>query len=146
MCGIAGIISKNLDLRGERECIYKISRSLKMRGPDAAGEYVERGAALIHRRLAVIDVKNGAQPMSFENLVIVYNGELYNTEELRQELKNSGYSFETDCDTEVVLKAYHKWKKDCGVHFNGIFAFAVYDKSDGSVFLCRDRIGVKPLY
>ena len=146
MCGIAGIISRNIDLRGERECIYKISRSLKMRGPDAAGEYVERGAALIHRRLSVIDVKNGAQPMSFENLVIVYNGELYNTEEIRQERKNSSYSFETDCDTEVVLKAYHKWKKDCGVHFNGIFAFAVYDKSDGSVFLCRDRIGVKPLY
>ena len=77
MCGIAGIISKGLDLRGERECIYKISRSLKMRGPDAAGEYVERGAALIHRRLAVIDVKNGAQPMEYlyqgEKYIIVYN-------------------------------------------------------------------------
>lgn len=146
MCGIAGIISSNIDLREERECIYKMSRSLKMRGPDAAGEYVERGAALIHRRLAVIDVENGAQPMSFENLVLVYNGELYNTDEVRDELKIYGYEFATACDTEVVLKAYHKWRKDSAKHFNGIFAFAVYDRSDKSLFLCRDRIGVKPLY
>lgn len=146
MCGIAGIISSNIDLRGERECIYKISRSLKMRGPDAAGEHIERDAALIHRRLAVIDIENGAQPMSFENLIIVYNGELYNTDEIRNELKACGYTFDTACDTEVVLKAFHKWRKNSAKHFNGIFAFGVYDKSDKSLFLCRDRIGVKPLY
>lgn len=146
MCGIAGIISQNIDLRAERECIYKISRSLKMRGPDAAGEYVERDVALIHRRLAVIDVEKGAQPMSFENLVIVYNGELYNTDEVRNELKAFGYAFDTECDTEVVLKAYHKWREACAAHFNGIFAFSVYNKTDKSLYLCRDRIGVKPLY
>ncbi len=146
MCGIAGLISENIDLRGERECIYKISRSLKMRGPDEAGEYIERGAALIHRRLAVIDVEKGRQPMHFENLVIVYNGELYNTEEVRSELKGFGYEFNTECDTEVVLKAYHKWKEACAEKFNGIFAFAVYNKSTKELFLCRDRIGVKPLF
>ena len=146
MCGIAGIISSNIDLRDERECIYKMSRSLKMRGPDASGEYIEKDVALIHRRLAVIDVENGAQPMSFENLIIVYNGELYNTEETRNELKACGYDFNTSCDTEVVLKAFHKWKEDSAKHFNGIFAFAVYDKVKRELFLCRDRIGVKPLY
>ncbi len=146
MCGIAGMISSGIDLRGERECIYKMSRSLRMRGPDAAGEYVERDVALIHRRLAVIDVEKGAQPMSYENYIIVYNGELYNTDEIRVELKSLGYAFNTTCDTEVVLKAYHKWGEKSAEHFNGIFAFAVYDKRDKSLFLCRDRIGVKPLY
>lgn len=146
MCGIAGIISSNIDLRGERECIYNISRSLKMRGPDASGEYIEKDVALIHRRLAVIDIKNGAQPMSFDGLTLVYNGELYNTDEIRSELKSCGYCFDTACDTEVVLKAFHKWGADSAKRFNGIFAFAVYCSKEKSLFLCRDRIGVKPLY
>ncbi len=146
MCGIAGILSDSIDLRGEREAIWRISRSLRMRGPDAAGEYVKRNVALLHRRLAVIDVERGAQPMRFGNYIIVYNGELYNTDEIRQELLHSGYRFETSCDTEVVLKAYHKWREKSPEKMNGIFAFAVYDEQENSLFLCRDRIGVKPLY
>lgn len=146
MCGIAGIISRNLDLREERECLYRMSRSLKMRGPDAAGEVVETDAALLHRRLAVIDPEGGAQPMRFGDIIIVYNGELYNTDELKSELKAKDYSFETDCDTEVVLKAYHCWGDACAERFNGIFAFAVYHQKSKDLFLCRDRIGVKPLY
>ena len=146
MCGIAGILSDNIDLRSERECIWKISNSLKMRGPDSRGEYVEKSAALIHRRLAVIDVKRGAQPMSFGPYTIVYNGELYNTAEIRSELESHGYHFDTDCDTEVVLKAFHMWRERSAERFNGIFAYGIYNNENSELFLCRDRIGVKPLY
>ena len=146
MCGIAGILSENFDLRDEKECIWKISNSLRMRGPDSRGEFVEKSAALIHRRLAVIDVERGAQPMSFGAYTIVYNGEIYNTAEVRRELESLGYIFETDCDTEVVLKAFHMWKERSAEKLNGIFAYGIYNNEDNSLFLCRDRIGVKPLY
>lgn len=146
MCGIAGILSDKIDLRDAGEMIWRISNSLKMRGPDARGEIVCRDYALIHRRLSVIDVENGAQPMHFGKYTIVYNGELYNTEELRNELKNYGYTFDTECDTEVVLKAYDKWKEKSALKFNGIYAYAILDKDSHELFVCRDRIGVKPLY
>lgn len=146
MCGIAGILSDKIDLRDAGEMIWRISNSLKMRGPDARGEIVCRDYALIHRRLSVIDVENGAQPMHFGKYTIVYNGELYNTEELRNELKNYGYTFDTECDTEVVLKAYDKWKEKSARKFNGIYAYAILDKESHELFVCRDRIGVKPLY
>ncbi len=146
MCGIAGILSDSIDLRNEKESIFKISRSLKMRGPDAKGEYVLPDAALIHRRLAVIDVENGAQPMRFGKYTIVYNGELYNTAEVRHELESLGYEFDTDCDTEVVLKAFHMWHERSAEKFNGIFAYGIYNEESKELFLCRDRIGVKPLY
>ena len=146
MCGIAGILSDKVDLREKRECIFKMSRSLRMRGPDAKGEYIMPDAALIHRRLAVIDVENGAQPMRFGKYTIVYNGELYNTDEVRAELEKHGYEFETTCDTEVVLKAFHMWRERSAERFNGIFAYAVYNEESKELFLCRDRIGVKPLY
>ena len=109
MCGIAGILSSSIDLRAEKPVIEKMSLSLKMRGPDGKGEYVDRNIALIHRRLAVIDVEKGAQPMRFGNYIIAYNGELYNTDEVRDMLKSFGYTFDTHCDTEVVLKAFDKW-------------------------------------
>lgn len=146
MCGIAGILSKKTDLKYKDAMIWKISNSLKMRGPDAHGEYVEHDAILIHRRLSVIDVEKGQQPMKFGRYIIVYNGELYNTDEIRQELINCGYTFDTSCDTEVVLKAYDKWKEKSAEKFNGIYAYAVYDTLEKELFLCRDRIGVKPLY
>ncbi len=146
MCGIAGILSDKIDLRDAGEMIWRISNSLKMRGPDARGEIVCRDYALIHRRLSVIDVENGAQPMHFGKYTIVYNGELYNTEELRNELKNYGYTFDTECDTEVVLKAYDKWKEKSALKFNGIYSYAILDKDSHELFVCRDRIGVKPLY
>ena len=150
MCGIAGILTNEFDLREKKEVIKNVSDSLKMRGPDAFGEYldntVSQSVALIHRRLAVIDVENGAQPMKFGNYVIIYNGEMYNTFEVKSELESYGYEFDTSCDTEVVLKAFHKWKEESVKKFNGIFAYAVYDEKSGEVFVCRDRIGVKPLY
>ncbi len=146
MCGIAGILSKDIGNEKNRPLIESISESLKMRGPDAEGKYTEPNAVLIHRRLAVIDVENGSQPMTFGNYTICYNGEIYNTEEIRQSLINYGYSFDTHCDTEVVLKAFHKWKEKSFELLNGIFAYAIWDSKNKELFLCRDRIGVKPLY
>ncbi len=146
MCGIAGILSASIDLRGQKPLIESISNTLKMRGPDAKGEYVTADTALIHRRLSVIDPENGAQPMRFGKYIIVYNGEIYNTDEVRDELKSYGYSFDTHCDTEVVLKAYDKWQEESVKKLNGIFAYAVYDEKDRELYIARDRIGVKPLY
>lgn len=146
MCGIAGILTPSIDLRAEKPLIEKISNTLKMRGPDAKGEYLTPDTALIHRRLSVIDPENGAQPMHFGKYVIVYNGEIYNAHEVREELKSYGYKFDTHCDTEVVLKAFAKWKEGSVKKLNGIFAYAVFDKEEKSLFLTRDRIGVKPCY
>lgn len=146
MCGIAGILSDSIDLREQDEMLWKISNSLRMRGPDARGEYIKRDVALLHRRLSVIDVASGAQPMRFGKYIIVYNGEIYNTDEIRSELRYHGYSFDTTCDTEVVLKAYHMWREESAKRLNGIFAYGVYDVEEKELFLCRDRIGVKPLF
>ena len=146
MCGIAGILSSDIDLRQEKEMLWRVSDSLKMRGPDARGEYITRSVALIHRRLSVIDPEKGVQPMRFGKYIIVYNGEIYNTDEIRRELRFHGYVFETDCDTEVVLKSFHLWQERCAEKLNGIFAFSIYNMDSEEVFLCRDRIGVKPLF
>ncbi|MDD6672633.1 MAG: asparagine synthase (glutamine-hydrolyzing) [Eubacteriales bacterium] len=146
MCGIAGILSSDIDLRQEKEMLWRVSDSLKMRGPDARGEYITRSVALIHRRLSVIDPEKGVQPMRFGKYIIVYNGEIYNTDEIRRELRFHGYVFETDCDTEIVLKSFHLWQERCAEKLNGIFAFAIYNMDSEEVFLCRDRIGVKPLF
>ncbi|HIW84933.1 MAG TPA: asparagine synthase (glutamine-hydrolyzing) [Candidatus Eubacterium faecipullorum] len=146
MCGIAGMLSKDIDLRERRTLIKNISDSLKMRGPDGYGDFTKPYVSLIHRRLAVIDPERGAQPMTFGKYTIVYNGEIYNTEEIRNELTAAGYSFDTHCDTEIILKAYHLWKEESCKKLNGIFAYAVWDDEVKELFLCRDRIGVKPLY
>lgn len=127
-----------------------MSEALSRRGPDEHGEYIRRHGALLHRRLSVIDPQGGKQPMSTlyegEKYTIVYNGELYNTEELRADLQAAGFSFGTHSDTEVLLKAYCYYKEQCVYKLNGIYAFAVYEESSERLFLCRDRIGVKPLF
>lgn len=146
MCGIAGLIQSGVDLSGRKSLLEKMSESLKMRGPDGAGSYISGSTALLHRRLAVIDIENGAQPMYFGKYVIIYNGELYNTQEIKKELEEKGHRFDTNCDTEVVLKAYAQWGEKSAEKLNGIFAYAVYDKEEKSLFICRDVIGVKPLY
>ncbi len=146
MCGIAGMLCNSIDLREESEMIWRMSDSLKMRGPDAKGEYISKNAVLIHRRLSIIDPENGTQPMRFGKYIIVYNGEIYNTEEVRRELRFHGYVFDTACDTEVVLKSFHLWQERCAEKLNGIFAFAIYNTDSEELFLCRDRIGVKPLF
>lgn len=150
MCGIAGWIEKNSEMSERMNVLNGMSQTLDRRGPDENGIYVNKDTALIHRRLVVIDRENGKQPMAvnYEGVtyVIVYNGELYNTDSLREELKADGFHFRGHSDTEVILKTYIKYGKKCGEKLNGIFAFAVFNSSDRSVFLCRDRIGVKPLF
>lgn len=146
MCGIAGWADFR-ETYTDRSGIMKTMReSISSRGPDAFGDYADRLCSLSHRRLSVIDVENGAQPMSFGDYTIVYNGELYNTEDIRSELITGGCSFSTRSDTEVLLKAYVTWGKDCLYKLNGIYAFAVWDSKRETLFMARDRVGVKPFF
>lgn len=150
MCGIAGWINWERDLSQQEQVVLKMADTLTPRGPDAAGFYKIPHALLGHRRLSVIDPLRGTQPMTRKakqnTFTIVYNGELYNTLELRSELITRGYGFETHCDTEVLLYAYIEWGEECLERLNGIFAFAVLDEKAEKIFLARDRFGVKPLF
>lgn len=146
MCGISGMIG----LESEAETVARMLRTMGRRGPDSSGVYRSADTVLLHSRLAVIDPQGGRQPMELtfgqETYVIVYNGEVYNTEELRALLLRSGHSFLGHSDTEVVLHAYAEFGGDCVNHINGIFAFAVWEEKRKRLFLARDRIGVKPLF
>lgn len=145
MCGIAGAISFIEDMRDDMKTYENVQKSMIRRGPDQRGMVISREAALIHTRLAVIDIEGGRQPMSFGDYTIVYNGELYNTDDIRRELE-SDFGFTTHSDTEVVLKAFIRWGEDCVEKLNGIFAFVIYDNAQRRAFIARDRIGVKPLF
>ncbi len=146
MCAIAGMI----DLPCAEETKRKMLATMYRRGPDDNGVYQKNGVTLLHARLAVIDINRGKQPMSFscngENYTIVYNGELYNTDELRRELIASGHEFMSHSDTEVVLHAYVQWGQGCLERFNGIFAFGVWEEKAKQLFIARDRMGVKPFF
>ena len=150
MCGIAGWIEKDSNMAMRTAALNAMSQMLERRGPDENGLYINGDTALIHRRLAVIDIENGKQPMAAGvdgvTYVIVYNGEIYNAPDLREELRADGFHFRGHSDTEVVLKTYIKYGDKCPEKLNGIFAFAVFRSDDRSVFLCRDKIGVKPLF
>lgn len=147
MCGICGVF----DFTGASvhpELVRKMSAALAHRGPDGDGHYISGQVGLGHRRLSIIDLAGGAQPMANEDdtLQIVFNGEIYNYIELREDLLKRGHIFRTDSDTEVILHAYEEWQFDCLSRFNGIFAFAIWDISRKRLFLARDHLGVKPLY
>jgi len=150
MCGITGWIDYKRDISIHNDILEAMTETLINRGPDAGGTYVSKNALLGHRRLAVVDIVGGKQPMSRtignKEFVLVYNGELYNTEDIRRELLNLGYSFRGHSDTEVLLVSYIEWGQKCVDKFNGIFAFAVWDSQDKTLFLARDRFGVKPLF
>ncbi len=150
MCGIAGWIDHKRNLADKSSVIEAMTRALSRRGPDAEGLWVSRQALLGHRRLVVVDPEGGGQPMSLSwggtTYILVYNGELYNTEDLRAELLDLGHTFRGWSDTEVLLHAYAEWGRDCVKKLNGIFAFAVWDQEKHQAFLARDRIGVKPLF
>ena len=150
MCGIAGYITfDNHDPQKEKMRIQRMTKALAHRGPDADGFYVDTTAALGHRRLSIIDRSGGSQPMALsakDTLIIVYNGEVYNFLEIREELKIRGHQFSTRSDTEVILVAYLEWGKDCVKKFNGMFAFAIWNVETKTLFLGRDRVGKKPLY
>lgn len=146
MCAIAGCINLPLD----KAVIQKMLETMSRRGPDGRGVFRTEGCTLLHTRLAIIDPQGGKQPMSLEfggeGYTLVYNGELYNTWEVRRELERLGHTFQGHSDTEVVLHGYAQWGKDCVDRFNGIFAFAVWQQKAKKLFLARDRIGVKPLF
>lgn len=150
MCGIAGWVDWRRDLTGERHTVEAMGRTLSHRGPDDEGFWMSERAGLAHRRLIVVDPAGGCQPMVRRQggkvFVIVYNGELYNTTELRRELQARGHSFDSYSDTEVLLVSYIEWGPGCLSRLNGIFAFAVWSEADQSLFLARDRLGVKPLF
>ena len=146
MCAIAGV----LDLSVDPQTLDKMLSTMVRRGPDGSGICRENGCTLLHTRLAIIDPDGGQQPMSLtwggSTYHMVYNGELYNTEEIRQELGSLGHMFLGHSDTEVVLHSYAQWGRGCVDRFNGIFAFAIWEKERERLFIARDRIGVKPLF
>jgi asparagine synthase (glutamine-hydrolysing) len=148
MCGIAGIY----DLRGGRPIdlalLVAMRDSIRHRGPDGEGVHVEPGVGLGHRRLSIIDVAGGQQPLYNEDgsVALVYNGEIYNYRGLVDELRSRGHVFRTHCDTEVVVHAWEEWGEASVERFNGMFAYALWDRNRGKGFLARDRVGIKPLY
>ena len=147
MCGIAGIVSLGAQSVDESDidALGKMAASLSTRGPDGSGTLIRDSIAFAHHRLAVRDIENGKQPWSANQCALVYNGEIYNDDELRHQLAND-YQFKTNCDTEVVLASYLRWGRDCLKRLRGMFAFALYDFRSRTFWMVRDRFGVKPLY
>ncbi len=150
MCGITGWVDWERNLSQEVPTLLAMTRTLANRGPDADGYWVSGHVAFGHRRLVVVDPAGGAQPMTRcagdACYTLIYNGELYNTEDLRQELIARGHNFRSRSDTEVLLIAYMEWGRECVTRLNGIFAFAVWNEREQTLFLARDRLGVKPLF
>lgn len=150
MCGIVGMVNWEYDLTLQKEVLIGMTNTLIPRGPDAEGYWVCPRVAFGHRRLIVVDPQGGRQPMIRKRgeytFTLIYNGELYNTQEIRQELISRGYSFEGHSDTEAVLLSYLEWGPSCVERLNGIFAFGIWDSKEEQLFIARDRLGVKPLF
>jgi asparagine synthase (glutamine-hydrolysing) len=147
MCGITGILRTD-GAPADRGLVERMTACIKHRGPDGAGLHMDREVGLGHRRLSIIDLEGGSQPIFNEDstIAVVFNGEIYNFVELRQELEQCGHVFRTSSDTEVIVHGYEQWGTDCVRRFNGMFAFAVWDSRRRRLFLARDHLGVKPLY
>ena len=150
MCGFVGFVDYKHDTKNYKNILLQMNNTISKRGPDEDGFYINKNVALAHKRLIVIDPEGGKQPMkeaySFGEYTIVYNGQIYNTKELKQELEENDFSFNTHSDTEVLLKSYIHFGKDVVRHLNGIFAFAVWNTKTNELFLTRDHFGVKPLF
>ena len=150
MCGITGWVAFRRDLRAEHVAVDAMTETMACRGPDDRGTWVAEHAALGHRRLAIIDLPGGRQPMSADTpngpVVLVYSGEAYNFTELRKELVGRGHRFATDSDTEVVLHAYLEWGEAFAERLNGMYAFAIWDSRENKLVMVRDRMGIKPFY
>ena len=148
MCGIAGEL--RFDGRpADAEVVRSMLPCLESRGPDGEGLFARDAVAFGHRRLKIIDLSDaGRQPMTDDQLglTLVFNGCIYNYQQLREELRGHGYTFFSTSDTEVILKAYHRWGADCVQRFLGMFAFAIVEHDSGTVTLARDRLGIKPMY
>lgn len=150
MCGIAGWVNLRNNISGQAAIVKAMADTLSNRGPDAEGMWTSAHAIFGHRRLTVVDPAGGSQPMirqqGCRSYIIIYNGELYNTLDLRRELETKGHTFSSNSDTEVLLISYMEWGPECVEHLNGIFAFGIWSEKDESLFLARDRFGVKPLF
>ncbi|MER7400373.1 asparagine synthase (glutamine-hydrolyzing) [Streptomyces sp. NPDC000151] len=150
MCGIAGWVAYQRDLRSEQDTVDAMTQTMSCRGPDDAGTWVQGPAALGHRRLAIIDLPGGRQPMTVDTpdgpVAMVYSGEAYNFSELRKELAARGHRFTTDSDTEVVLHGYLEWGEAVAERLNGMYAFAIWDSREQKLVMIRDRMGIKPFY
>jgi asparagine synthase (glutamine-hydrolysing) len=148
MCGISGFFHFQKEISAEAGVVKRMTNVISHRGPDGDGFYVKQNIALGHRRLAIIDLSTGHQPMYSDDrkIVLVFNGEIYNYIELREELIRLGNKFTTTSDTEVIINAYRTWGVECQNKFNGMWAFALWDEAVGRLFISRDRIGEKPLY
>ena len=150
MCGITGWVAFDRDLAQERTVIDAMTETMSCRGPDASGVWTDRNATLGHRRLAVIDIPGGAQPMSVStpngDVAMVYSGEVYNFKELRDELRKRGEKFVSSSDTEVVLRGYLQWGEALADRLNGMYAFAIWDSRVRKLVMIRDRMGIKPFY
>ncbi|MDB2363534.1 asparagine synthase (glutamine-hydrolyzing) [Flavobacteriales bacterium] len=147
MCGIAGILNFN-NSPIDKTALKRMGDIMLHRGPDEYGEYIDNNVGLIHQRLSIIDLSSGQQPMYSNDgkYVIVFNGEIYNFQEIRDRLRAKNYSFQTNSDTEVVLKSFIEWGEDCVNEFNGMWAFAILNTENKQLFLSRDRLGEKPLF
>lgn len=148
MCGVAGILHFSREREASYSVIKKMTDKITYRGPDGEGFFLNKNLAFGHRRLSIIDLNTGTQPMFSDDksLVLIFNGEIYNYIELREELKKYGYKFQTASDSEVIIKAYQKWGVECQNKFNGMWAFALWDDKKQELLLSRDRIGEKPLH
>ncbi len=148
MCGIAGIVKFDPRERAEEHRLARMRDALTHRGPDGEGLMVEGPVGLAHRRLAIVDVQAGRQPMCNEDgsVFVVYNGEIYNHAELRPGLEASGHRYRSRCDTETILHLYEEEGVDAVERLHGMFAFAIWDRSRQRLLLARDRLGIKPLY
>ncbi len=148
MCGIVGMINLNGAAEINRELLHTMNQTQVHRGPDEGNLHIESGVGLGHRRLSIIDLSTGQQPLANEDgsVIVTYNGEIYNFNDLRDELLVCGHHFKTHSDTEVIVHAWEQWGTDCVNRFRGMFAFAVWDRNKQEVFLARDRLGIKPLY
>lgn len=150
MCGIVGIINYTKDISNQHYIISDMNQSIAKRGPDEQGYFMDKHVNFGHKRLIVIDPEGGKQPMTAtvhdNTYTIVYNGQIYNANDLRKELEENGFYFEGHCDTEVLLKAYIYWGHEVVNKLNGIFSFAVWNHNNEELFLARDHFGIKPLY
>ncbi|HMF59052.1 MAG TPA: hypothetical protein VK595_01690, partial [Vicinamibacterales bacterium] len=148
MCGIAGIVASGRLHADDRDRLTRMRDVIAHRGPDDAGIFVDEQAALGHRRLSIVDVAAGHQPLSNEdgNVWIAFNGEIYNHADVRAGLEAAGHRYKTRCDTETIVHAYEQWGDACVEHLRGMFAFAIWDAPRRRLLLARDRLGVKPLY
>src|SRR5678816_4455983 len=148
MCGITGMFDTKGRREIDRDVLVRMNESQHHRGPDEVGLHVEPGVGLGHRRLSIIDLSTGQQPLYNEDrsVVVVFNGEIYNFQDLVPELQALGHTFRTRSDTEVIVHAWEAWGENCVKRFRGMFAFALWDRNQETLFLARDRLGVKPLY